>query len=262
MDFIRKLPANKVGKDYIVGDLHGCYDHLMAALTAIGFDYEVDRLFSVGDLIDRGSQNAECLHLLTEDWFFAVRGNHEMMMYYSAMYWEQERIWLRNGGDWATQFPQGTIDVWRHKIKDLPGIIIVGTGKKRFNILHAEPEFSWGTKKISNKTLEETTGPEDENPERSLYWGRQFIRHPDTNPNMDKLSRTYVGHTTTKQLVHVGPIYYLDRGAVFENETHPTHCLAIACHTDGVVHEYYNHMGELRTVIMSDIPDVLTFVKQ
>jgi len=51
---ICKLPTNQAGKDYVIGDLHGCYELLERLLDAVGFDKSKDRLFSVGDLIDRG----------------------------------------------------------------------------------------------------------------------------------------------------------------------------------------------------------------
>ena len=71
---------NTEGKDYIVGDLHGCWDQFQFQLKLVGFDKSKDRMFSVGDLIDRGPDNAKCLDLIHEKWFFPVRGNHEDMM--------------------------------------------------------------------------------------------------------------------------------------------------------------------------------------
>lgn len=49
---------NEVGKDFIVGDIHGCLDQLKFQLSVTGFDKSKDRLFSVGDLIDRGPDSA------------------------------------------------------------------------------------------------------------------------------------------------------------------------------------------------------------
>lgn len=39
-----------------------------------------DRLFSVGDLVDRGEHAIDALALLDFPWFFAVKGNHEEVM--------------------------------------------------------------------------------------------------------------------------------------------------------------------------------------
>ncbi|MGU0202552.1 metallophosphoesterase, partial [Acinetobacter baumannii] len=49
------------GKLYAVGDIHGCYNLLMNRLKEIGFDFDNDLLVAVGDLVDRGTQNLECI---------------------------------------------------------------------------------------------------------------------------------------------------------------------------------------------------------
>jgi serine/threonine protein phosphatase 1 len=254
MDFVKRIPSNKDGKDFIVGDLHGCYDMLMDALKAIDFDYEADRLFSVGDLVDRGPKSAECLGLIKEPWFHTVRGNHEVMMLYAAKDSGMARMWCGNGGRWAQDFPDGTLHVWRKQIEQLPGVIVVGEGADRFNVLHAEPEFPRGAELISNAAIDSTEGPENEDPEdRDLYWGRSFLHSHRNIPPFEDLSVTYVGHTSTTGLIRLGPIIYLDRGAVYRCNSC---CLAIACHTNGVVHEYFPDSGELLTTYQSDIEDV------
>ena len=68
---------NTKGEDYIVSDIHGMYYKLLNKLDSFGFDFSKDRLFSVGDIIDRGPDSLKCVELLNEPWFFTVRGNHE-----------------------------------------------------------------------------------------------------------------------------------------------------------------------------------------
>ncbi len=57
---------------WLVGDLHGCFARLMAALRERKFDPYQDLLLSVGDLIDRGPQSAECLDLLRYRWIYCA----------------------------------------------------------------------------------------------------------------------------------------------------------------------------------------------
>ena len=76
---IQIFPLNNSGKDYFVGDIHGHHSLFKLGLSKLNFNPEQDRVFSVGDLIDRGSQNIKCLRLLNSCWFNAVVGNHEMM---------------------------------------------------------------------------------------------------------------------------------------------------------------------------------------
>ncbi len=47
-----RFSRNEIGRDFAVGDIHGCFEHLSRSLKAIDFDEGVDRLFSVGDLVD------------------------------------------------------------------------------------------------------------------------------------------------------------------------------------------------------------------
>jgi len=67
-------PANTLGRDFIVGDLHGCRSLLEDLLAEVAFDGARDRLFSVGDLVDRGPDSEGCLELLKEPWFYPVLG--------------------------------------------------------------------------------------------------------------------------------------------------------------------------------------------
>lgn len=80
VSFLKKVPANIDGRDFVIGDLHGCYDELFALLKHVKFDYKNDRVFSTGDLIDRGPKSLETIALLKENWFFSVLGNHEDLL--------------------------------------------------------------------------------------------------------------------------------------------------------------------------------------
>ena len=93
----------------MIGDLHGCFGTLEHALAELAFDSGRDRLFSVGDLIDRGPRSAETLAWLESGRITAtVRGNHEQMMVNALeaneVLWVRKSgpgsDWLHNGGDW------------------------------------------------------------------------------------------------------------------------------------------------------------------
>ncbi|OCB02809.1 hypothetical protein BBC27_11345 [Acidithiobacillus ferrivorans] len=77
-------PANLQGRDFIVGDLHGHPDVLRRLMDYVAFDYDTDRLFSVGDLVDRGPDSAGALDLLDEPWFYPVLGTPTL---HRVTYW-------------------------------------------------------------------------------------------------------------------------------------------------------------------------------
>ncbi|TAL82776.1 MAG: hypothetical protein EPN62_12900 [Candidimonas sp.] len=159
----QRLPANTVGRDFIVGDLHGCLDLLHVELARVGFDTTKDRLLSVGDLADRGSDSMGCLRLLREPWFHAVRGNHEDMLIDYHYRVEQPyassnaaRLFFQNGGGWVHDLgPKAEEELARNllpRVVALPYVITVGEGATQFHIAHAElmtgsvgPGSSWAT---------------------------------------------------------------------------------------------------------------------
>lgn len=170
---INTLPANTQGTDYILGDLHGCFQLLQDLLHKVNFDPTQDRLFSVGDLVDRGPDSLACLQLLKEPWFYAVLGNHELMLadffaeydltantpYDDLNCWfntgdlgalnkqsvVNKRLFLNNGGDWIGSYYDlerqrmtMEFDAALARVYELPHILVVAEGKARFQIVHAE----------------------------------------------------------------------------------------------------------------------------
>ena len=81
------LPTNIRGRDFCIGDLHGCLAMLNRLLDAVQFDITRDRLFSVGDLVHRGSSSVECLKLAEKRWFLPVMGNHEALQQGAYLGW-------------------------------------------------------------------------------------------------------------------------------------------------------------------------------
>ena len=66
--------------DYAVGDLQGCLEPLKCLLEHVSFDPARDRLWLVGDLVNRGPQSLQTLRYLhgIKDSVICVLGNHDL----------------------------------------------------------------------------------------------------------------------------------------------------------------------------------------
>ena len=73
-----------MGSTYVIGDIHGCFETLQALWPRLRFDSQRDRLWLVGDLINRGPQSLEVLRWARElddrlgDRMQVVLGNHDL----------------------------------------------------------------------------------------------------------------------------------------------------------------------------------------
>ena len=74
-----------MSKYFVVSDVHGFLDELLAVLSAKGFDVNnpEHKLVVCGDLLDRGSKAVELLEFVKslDDRFIYVRGNHEDLIF-------------------------------------------------------------------------------------------------------------------------------------------------------------------------------------
>lgn len=223
---IKVFDPNEHGRDFVVSDIHGCYNELQYELRKVGFNKEIDRLFSVGDLMDRGPYGEKCFLLLEEPWFHAVMGNHELLWYYAHMrYGATDRyVFLQNGGEMIED--EYRVNQFSTLIESLPLMIEVNlrSGKK-IGIVHAEihPRISsWETAKqmLLDDTNVVVNAAFDEHPTGHLLWGRSRIKTfwnhgEDENyyNEVEDIDEIFCGHTIMVEATKIKNVNYIDCGA-------------------------------------------------
>ena len=93
---------NKIGKSFIIGDLHGCREMLEKMLALIPWNHERDNLIFVGDYIDRGNDSKGVIDLLINltgaySNVQCLLGNHESL-FLEYLTGRDEINFLLNGG--------------------------------------------------------------------------------------------------------------------------------------------------------------------
>ena len=239
---IAKIAPNTKGRDFVIGDLHGCYEALEELLEKVKFDETKDRILSVGDLTDRGPQSLKCLSLLNEPWFHCTLGNHdenviEVLEAHFKVPWadlENQEPWLflaNQGGEWLCREaanPESRTILLKalENLRQIPRLLIVGEDKDRFHIVHAAAVKSDSQLKLLTDTRIDKA-LSGENPLRepeALNTFRELamlaIQNQRENPsinqtleNAEGLSRTFCGHCTTPEPIKILSHLHVDTGA-------------------------------------------------
>lgn len=210
---IKHFKLNEKGRDYVTGDIHGCFEMLKQCLFDIKFNPICDRLFSLGDLVDRGYHSEDCINWLNEPWFHAVRGNHEQMaidMFYGN--WESDN-YLMNGGAWFLGLAHDEQRYYVDMFESLPLIIDVETKNGLVGIVHAE----YPTNKWIDKDTVITNSLSDRAFKDACLWSRERFNSKDEGI-IDGVHKVIVGHTPVKEPVMLGNTLYIDTGAVFKHK--------------------------------------------
>jgi serine/threonine protein phosphatase 1 len=217
------LPINTQGRDFAVGDIHGAFFSVMRALDHANFDQSIDRLFLVGDIIDRGPASHQCAQFLSNKYVKAIRGNHEQYLIdlYTdgpagkalLNYYTSQNI---NGMAWIRDMSEENMMDIVTAISNLPIVMETNTDRGTVGFVHADipPGMTWET--FKNKIQHN-----DRSTTQYALESRNRIESRNID-GVEGVGRVFVGHTVMPQgLKNFGNVFAIDTGACFGELYHP-----------------------------------------
>jgi serine/threonine protein phosphatase 1 len=209
---IKRLSPNTQGRDLLIGDIHGFFTKALQALLEVGFNPAVDRVISVGDLVDRGPEPHMALEWLAQPWFHAVRGNHEQACLEDIPAYNRAML----GGGWFIGLTDAERLPYTDAFRELPYAIEIETDEGLVGVVHADPMASdWA------RVREILTSPDpEEGFLQGLMWSRTRIERMDWDM-VEGVRAVVVGHTPVEHWTSLGNVYYIDTGAWLPADRHP-----------------------------------------
>lgn len=202
---VKRFGKNTIGRDFVVGDIHGHFTALQDAIERVGFNTECDRLFSVGDLVDRGPECEMVLEWLDKPWFHPVRGNHDD--YVCRHDTCQIGNWIQNGGIWFQGLLECEKGEYAAQFRDLPIAIEVETAGGLVGIVHADcPGINWQTMVAALECLE---GGDLRDLRNACMWSRRRFEHIDRT-GVDGVLAVIAGHTPVSKPFALGNVIHID----------------------------------------------------
>lgn len=206
----RRFARNRSGRDFVVGDLHGAFATLESLLEDVSFDDERDRLFSVGDLVDRGARSDAALEWVENfAWFHAIRGNHEQLLLDSHIDKDAMNTWMGNGGEWWRDEEEERRERFREAFARLPFAMEIETATGTVGIVHADVPRgqTWDA-------LCDDLEAGDRTAVFHAIWHRgRCFETERTDLVAGRVDRVYCGHTPMDAPTVSGNVHYVDTGA-------------------------------------------------
>lgn len=208
---IMYFDENIKGNDYVVSDIHGEFINLENKLKKINFNEKKDRLFSVGDLTDRGGFSHLVLDWLKKPWFIPVKGNHEMFTIDTKKLSPNQLLQYRTriGGEWFFHLTPQKRSKIIEEYKKLPIAIEVKTEKGKIIIVHADlPTSTWAIFEKNMKTV---------NYKIITATLHNTIRATTMNQIVPDVRAVICGHMTGDKVRKQGNFYLIDTGSGFDD---------------------------------------------
>ncbi|MFP4062079.1 MAG: symmetrical bis(5'-nucleosyl)-tetraphosphatase [Halochromatium sp.] len=170
---------------YAIGDIQGCYDELRRLLDKAGFDPTKDKLWCVGDLVNRGPDSLAVVRWIKAlgERAVVVLGNHDLHLLAVAL--ADARLGKKDTLDAILAAPDR--DELLHWLRHRP--LLHHSEKKQFTMLHAglPPQWDLAQARACARELEDVLrGPDHVAFLRRMY-GNEPGRWSDDLSGLERL---------------------------------------------------------------------------
>lgn len=200
---IQYFSENINGRDFAVGDIHGYFSELQNALNEVNFNPEFDRLFTMGDLVDRGPESHMVIDWLNKPWFHSTYGNHEQMVCHTIL---KDPNVPGDGEEWL--FDIGLSEQTRiaRRLEQLPLIIEVDTKGGPIGLMHSDCPFDDWT---DLKSVDWERLDEEDRLVQACIWSYERFR-VKYNGIVKNIRAVFHGHVTLPKVAKLGNVFYID----------------------------------------------------
>ena len=220
-------------KTYVIGDIHGNFRALKQCLEKSKFDYEVDHLICLGDIVDSWPDVRECIdELLKIKNCHLVLGNHDWW----ALEWydrEHPQPYNRPENYWISQGGEATYNAY--KVHDYDQLTSKMPDEHLAFLKKWHPYIIYGNTVFVHGGFD----PNQKDPKKwrtdEIIWDRALLQSAwhkqQTNPSykFGGWDEIFVGHTTTQAFkshtspdrtlpLHLCNLWDLDTGAGWDGK--------------------------------------------
>ncbi|MCP1674623.1 serine/threonine protein phosphatase 1 [Natronocella acetinitrilica] len=220
---------NTSGRDFVVGDIHGAFTLLRQALARARFNPATDRLFSVGDLVDRGVESPAAAEWIDKPWFHAVLGNHDAQYAFMKGGPISEDISCNGVERWWLSMPEQRFEALCQALARLPFAIEVESAEGLIVLVHAGVPLDypdWGSFAQALRDGHEGALIAALWDRESAQWAQDVTDGPERGIEpgywLHDIAHAFHGHTPDTRNAYrpyrLSNRYYIDTGACFAHK--------------------------------------------
>ncbi|MEX1013906.1 MAG: metallophosphoesterase [Candidatus Paceibacterota bacterium] len=196
-------------RKFVIGDIHSHFDEMNELFNRIQFNFDIDLLISLWDLVDRGPNPIEVIETLMQvKNFIHILGNHDDWCYQYLKYREIPREWESQGG-------LATLKAYAEKTEVIENHIKFFENAKLFYIDENERLYIHGG---FNHRIPFSTQTDNK---EILIWDRSLVitamEYSQSDLTFNEFNEIFVGHTPTQFIKESTPqkfsnLWMLDTG--------------------------------------------------